>query len=196
MPAPTHRQPAAVPNHSFNPRQDGVERGSLRDLHKHVKRPCNQVSNSKMDSESSESQDNSTDDQCVGCPCSPDCQCRIPVIKAILPRAKSQGSISHSSYKTSPVFPVAKIPHGEQQYVLDLSRAVSHLQVGWLDIPDVNTHRHAIIPGHKDCKLRYGFAPEAFYPSVCVGRAEIIRFGGILNDQSAPRALNDQYFAF
>ncbi|XP_033642156.1 F-box only protein 42-like [Asterias rubens] len=209
MRAPQRPQPNSRTQSHHPPRpQGGVERGSLSDLHTNAKRLRSQSSDksdtrnhiipaASCNSSPGESQDSSLVDQTpVGCPCSPTCQCKTPVSNSICTFNEKYGCCkSPSKLGLNPPL-YTRIPHGEQQYVLDVSTAISDLQVAWLDTPDQNEHRAAINPGHPHSEMKYGYAPETLFPSLCVGRAEIIRFGGILKASIYPRALNNHYFAY
>ncbi|XP_038079248.1 F-box only protein 42-like [Patiria miniata] len=184
--------------HSTNQR-GAVESGSLRDLHPEAKRLCSQSNdnvnqNSVVnDSNQPSMSDPNSESVQIGCPCSTECQCKTPVTYKL--RARNRRTLSPTKLGLSPPLD-SKIPYGEQQYVLDISKAVTDCQVEWLEIPDQNAGRSPINFNHPSLERRYGLAPEALYPSICVGRAEIIRFGGMLMDRRCPRALNDQYYAF
>ncbi|XP_022090315.1 F-box only protein 42-like isoform X2 [Acanthaster planci] len=179
-----HPSPASQSHHSTKLR--GVETGSLKDLHPQVKRLCNKTNeNSSQNSEMNDSNllsvrdssaHTSNDSIPVGCPCSPGCTCKTPVTFKLSP---VECRIAPNNLGFSSPLP-SSIYHGEQQYVLDISRAVNASQVRWLEIPDQNVEH----------------IPEALYPSMCVGRAQVIRFGGFHLDNRCPRAINNQYYAY
>ena len=91
--------------------------------------------------------------------------------------------------------------HLMQQYVLDISTAISSGYVTWQPIrddacDDKNSNQPMIPAG---VPVQHGPPTEMCFSSVCEGRGELIMFGGVLDDSSHARvgksAVNTVYYA-
>ena len=75
--------------------------------------------------------------------------------------------------------------HNMQQYVLDTADVISSGYVTWQPIKEQETdHVSTCGPIRASLSSQHGPPPETCFSSICEGRAELIMFGGLLEDSN------------